>query len=228
MFGNGERRRHRRDPCLIPAEIRAGAAFMQRRPLIDISEDGAFALVPPVLALGTRAMVRFQHPRVERVVTTRAVVARRVEESATCETPGLGLFFLESLSALGAERRHDGRLPSDIPVRVSIESHEVSCRLVDLSDWGGALGIDLGLKRLGEPGGGARRVLPFVHLLRTGRRVLLRFVPPGSGRLVHMSAAIARCRRSKPALGPAPDPRCRTRRRRSRARRTWTGWQPAS
>ena len=155
MKAPGDRRRHERFPCAIQAEVRSGAAFAQERPLLDISEDGAFSLVSPTLAPGTRATLRFRHPHVSRIVTTRAVVARRVPLSPGIEgaRAGLGFYLLQGLSELGAERRVEERHRVDLPAMLSQDDKKAAVRIVDLSEWGAALQIDLGLK------------------VRTGRRI---------------------------------------------------------
>lgn len=190
-----DRRRHDRTSCRIQAEFRAGAGFSFQRPIIDISEDGVFGLVQPNLHPGARATLRFRHPWANRVVQTRAVVARRVLQGDDGGTPGLGFYLLQNLSELGAERRCAERVETDTPARMSVDGTVLSCRLVDLTGQGARVELDLGLKR--EDGakvqpGMAQRVLQIAHLLRSGTVVQLAFREPTTYQVLRTRAVIAR------------------------------------
>ena len=174
------------------AEIHAGAAFSQVVPISDFSEDGLFARVAPVLSPGTRATIRFMHPDAGRIVTTRAVVARRQGMGECRDRQGIGFYLMESLTELGGERRSGDRSRATIPARIRVGNMEVGARIVDISDWGAALDIDLGLKSAPEGSGGPRRVVPFAHLLRAGQPLSLGFHHPATRLPVQVEAVLAR------------------------------------
>lgn len=183
---------------MIQAEFRCGPGFHQERPIVDVSEDGIFALVRPCLAPGTRATVRFRHPRVARIVTTGAVVARRVMPGCAEGPPGIGFLLLEGLEALAADRRACERRAVDLPARLAVGGVTLPCRMVDLSRLGAALELDLGLKRAdGRPmraagQGDARRVVEVVHLLRSGSEAFLTFQEPTTFQHLRVAGRIAR------------------------------------
>jgi hypothetical protein len=190
-----DRRRHVRNSCRIRAEFRAGPGFAWQRPIVDISEDGAFGLVQPALRPGAKATIRFHHPWASRIVQTRAVVARRVMADSPEGAPGLGFYFLQGLSELGAERRGTERATVNTPVRMALDRTLLDGRIIELSGLGATLELDLGLKRLSQEGsvpGVARRVMGITHLLRTGTVVQLAFRDPATFQPIRTRAVIAR------------------------------------
>ncbi len=126
------------------------------------------------------------------MVTTRAVVARRVMPGTQEGPTGLGLYFLDGLSTLASERRNTGRANTNLAARLYIDRHEIGARIADISDWGASIDVDLGLKTLGASSSAVRRVAPFAHLLRPGHRIRLKFPHPYNGQRVLVGAVIAR------------------------------------
>ncbi len=198
---SGDRRRNPRSPVRLRVEIHAGAAYSHTAAVADLSDDGMFVLAPPTLSPGSRATIRFTHPTAGRVVTTRAVVARREGAAGPSDRRGLGLYLVESLASLCSDRRSEERSRATIPARIRVGNMEVAARIVDISDWGAAIDIDLGLKRVpgSGVGGGARRVVPFAHLLREGQALDLGFHHPATRQPVQVGAVLAR--NSRPVEG---------------------------
>lgn len=150
--------------------------------------------MPPTVGPGTRLTVRFRHPEVERVVTTRAVVARRVLPGAPDgEEPGLGLYFVQGLDDLGGERREGARQKVDLRCHLQVGDASVLCRLVDLSDTGGTIELDLGFKRI--EGGHVTpegRAMAVGMRMRTGAALELKFEDPLTRRTAAIQAVVAR------------------------------------
>ncbi len=194
MSSPSDRRGNGRRAVTLQAELSAGPTWFKRGLLTDISDDGAFARVPPTIGPGTRLTVRFRHPDVERVITTKAVVARRVLPGApNNEEPGLGLYFLEGLNNMGGERRTLARQKVDIRCHLDVSGAAVLCRLVDLSDGGGTIELDLGFKRIeGVQATPEGRAMTVGMRMRTGVSVDLKFVDPVSHRPVQMRAVVTR------------------------------------
>jgi len=199
-MAQGDRRRNNRAPCRIRAEIHAGAAFSQVVPLTNISEDGFFAAAPPVLSPGTRATARFMHPSAGRLVTTRAVVARREGMGESRSQGGMGFYLTESLTALGGERRSEERSRATLPARIRVGNMEVAARIVDVSDWGGRP------PHRSRPQAGAgrrRRSRPSSRAVRPppARRTAPEpgFHHPGTRRPIQVEAVLAR--NPKPVAG---------------------------
>lgn len=194
MASPADRRGNGRRAVTLQAELSAGPGWFKRGLITDISDDGAFAKVPPTVGPGTRLTVRFTHPDVARVLTTKAVVARRVLPGAPSgEEPGLGLYFIEGLGDLGGERRSAARQKVDIRCHLDIGGAAVLCRMVDLSDTGGTVELDLGFKRI--EGGQATpegRAMTVGMRARTGVSLQLKFVDPVSGRPAVVRAVVAR------------------------------------
>ena len=190
-----DRRRNKRSACHIQAEFQAGPGFSFKRPIIDISEDGAFGLVQPSLQPGERVTLRFRHPWTDRLVQTRAVVARRVLPGSEEGPPGLGLYFVQGLTELGGERRSGDRTPVDTPARIAVGQTVLNCRLVQVGGTGAAVELDLGLKRQDGgtvPSTTSRKVLEVMHRLRSGTKVQFAFRDPSSYKVIRTAAVIAR------------------------------------
>lgn len=194
MSAPSDRRGNGRRAVTLQAELSAGPTWFKRGVLTDISDDGAFARVPPTVGPGTRLTVRFSHPDVARMITTKAVVARRVLPGAPGdEEPGLGLYFVEGLGSLGGERRTTARRKTDLRCHLEVSGAAVLCRFVDFSDAGATVELDLGFKRIeGRSATPEGRAMTVGMRLRSGVSVGLQFVDPISDRPVIMRAVVTR------------------------------------
>jgi hypothetical protein len=189
-----DRRGNGRRAVALQAELSAGPGWFKRGLITDISDDGAFAQVPPTVGPGTRLTVRFSHPDVARMITTKAVVARRIMPGAPSgEEPGLGLYFLEGLNTMGGERRTGARQKVDIRCHLEIAGAGVLCRMVDLADTGGTMELDLGFKRIeGANATPEGRAMTVGMKVRSGVAVKLKFVDPVTQRPAVLTGVVAR------------------------------------
>ncbi len=92
-----ERRKYPREGCLISGHVRAGARIYECT-LVDICEDGCFAVTPAPFDSESMIQVRFRHPRSNELVKARAVVARRIRPGEG--RMGLGLRLVDTLGSL--------------------------------------------------------------------------------------------------------------------------------
>lgn len=184
-----DRRKHPRSPSRIRVQVRSGS-FAARGWITDFSEDGLFVEVDSNLAPGTTVSLRFEHPRLARMVTTRGLVAgRRRDAGAT----GLQVFLKEPLSSHGSDRRREPRTPVDLPVEVRVGSEVVVCKAFDLSAHGAGLEIDLNLSGTVPRRPGVSRAAPsLARRLRPGARLILRYRNPDSTKVETQEVVVAR------------------------------------
>ena len=188
MISNN-RRKHPRSPCRIPAQVRSGS-FAARGQITDFSEDGLFIEVDSNLAPGSTVSLRFEHPRLGRMVTTRGLVAAR---RRTPREAGLQVFLKEPLSSHGSDRRREPRVPVDLPVEVKVGSEVVVCKAFDLSAHGAGLEFDLNLSGSAPRRVGKTRPAPsLARSLRPGSRLVLRYRNPDSSKVETQEVVVAR------------------------------------
>jgi len=92
-----ERRKYPREGCLISGHVRSGKRIYECT-LVDICEDGCFAVTQAPFDPETLIQVRFRHPRSDELVKARAVVARRIRPGEG--RVGVGLRLVDTLSSL--------------------------------------------------------------------------------------------------------------------------------
>ncbi|GEM_PF-3031766 len=129
---HGDRRRHPRHRVALSVDVQTPRGGGSHR-LVSLSEDGAFVLGLPSLAIGDRATLRFTDPGSGRPISSRAIVSRTTTPGRGGAL-GAGFFLLDDLSSgpRTAERRASERHATDLKAELELGGRRHFARILDL------------------------------------------------------------------------------------------------